>query len=122
MSIALWVVQGLLALMFLLAGGMKVLAFDRFQKQTQEQHPDRDLGLSKGFLMFIGGSELAGALGLVLPWGTGILPVLTPIAAIGLAVIMVGASRFHLKRQEPATVTIALTALCVVVAVGRSLT
>ena len=121
-STALWIVQGLLALMFLFAGGMKVFAYDRYRKQTQEQHPDRDLGLSKGFVTFIGASEVAGGLGLVLPWATGILPALTLLAAVGLTVIMVGASRFHMKRQEPATVTIVLTVLCVVVAVGRSVT
>ena len=121
MNIALWVIQGLLASLFLFAGGMKLFAQDRYREQAEQQHPDRALGLSRGLVTFIGASEVAGSLGLVLPLGTQVLPVLTPLAAIGLAVIMVLATRFHLKRGEPVSMTIGLAVLCMVVAVGRGL-
>ena len=113
MNIALWAVQGLLALMFLFAGGMKLFAYDRFIASAEQRHPDRPLGLSKGLVTFIGASEVAGALGLVLPQSTAVLPVLTALAAVGLAVIMILATRFHLQRQEAATVTIVLAVLCI---------
>ena len=121
MNIALWVIQGLLAPLFLFAGGMKLFAQDRYREQAEQQHPDRALGLSRGLVTFIGASEVAGSLGLVLPLGTQVLPVLTPLAAIGLAVIMVLATRFHLKRGEPVLMTIGLAVLCMVVALGRGL-
>ena len=100
---------------------MKLFAQDRYLQQAKQQHPDRELGLSRGLVTFIGTSEVAGALGLVLPQGSGILPVLTPLAAVGLAVVMVLATRFHLRRQEPVPVTIGLFILCAVVAGGRAL-
>ena len=121
MNIALWVIQGLLASLFLFAGGMKLFARDRFRERAEQRHPDRALGLSRGLVTFIGASEVAGSLGLVLPLGTQVLPVLTPLAAIGLAVIMVLATRFHLKRGEPVSMTIGLAELCMVVVVGRGL-
>ena len=121
MNIALWVIQGLLAPLFLFAGGMKLFAQDRYREQAEQQHSDRALGLSRGLVTFIGASEVAGSLGLVLPLATQVLPVLTPLAAIGLAVIMVFATRFHLKRGEPVSMTIGLAVLCMVVAVGRGL-
>ena len=120
-NIPLWIIQGLLALLFLFAGGMKLFAQDRYRQQAKQQHPALEIGLSRGLVTFIGASEVAGALGLVLPQGIGMLPVLTPLAAVGLAVIMLLATRFHLKRQEPASVTIGLFVLCAVVAGGRVL-
>ncbi len=121
MNVALWAVQGIVAVLFLMAGGMKVFAYERYRKMAEQQHPDRDLGLSRGLVTFIGASEVAGGLGVVLPLATGVLPILTPLAAIGLGIIMVLATRFHAKRQEPVAVTIGLFVLCAVVAVGRGL-
>ena len=121
MHIALWVIQVLLALLFLFTGGMKLFAFDRFRRSAEQRHPDRELGLSKGLVRFIGGSEVAGAFGLVLPESTSVLPALTPLAAIGLGIIMVLAIRFHLNRQEPVSAPLLLLLLCVLVAVGRSI-
>ena len=121
MIIALWTVQGLLAVLFLMAGGMKLFAYERYMKMAEQRHPDRELGLSKGLVTFIGASEVAGALGVILPEGTGIATVLTPLAAVGLAVIMVLATRFHMRRQEPVSVTIGLFVLCATVVMGRGL-
>ncbi len=83
MKSALWIVQVLLAALFVFAGGMKlVVPIEEMAKQT---------GLSAGFLRFIGVAELLGGLGLVLPGLTNIMTGLTPLAAAGLTVIMVGA-------------------------------
>ena len=79
----LWTLQGVLAVLFLLAGGAKLLTP---AEQLAAQSP-----LPVGFLQFIGVCEVMGALGLVLPSLTGIRPQLTSLAAAGLVVIMVGA-------------------------------
>lgn len=80
----LWTIQGVLAALFLFAGGMKLaLPAAELTKQTP---------LPLGFLRFIGVAEVLGALGLILPGLLRIRPGLTPLAAAGLAVIMTGAT------------------------------
>jgi len=79
----LWVVQALLAALFLFAGGMKlVMPIDQLVAQSH---------MSGGFLRFIGVVEVLGGLGLVLPGLTGIAPILTPLAAAGLVIVMITA-------------------------------
>jgi hypothetical protein len=118
-NIALWIAQGLLALAYLAAGGLKVVRpreqlvasgnFD-WMKDTS------DLGVKA-----IGTVELLGALGMILPGVTGIAPILTPIAAVGLVVVQIGAIRVHLVRAErralPANAFLLLVAAFV--AIGR---
>src|SRR3954464_6696272 len=83
MNRTLWIVQALLAALFVFAGGMKlVLPIEEMTK---------DMALPGMFLRFIGVAEVLGGLGLVLPGLTGIRPWLTPLAAAGLAIIMIGA-------------------------------
>ncbi len=84
MTYALWIVQGLLAALFLFAGGMK-LALPLEALTAQMPLP----GL---FLRFIGVAEVLGAIGLVLPGLLRIRPGLTPLAAAGLVIIMIGAT------------------------------
>lgn len=69
----------------------------------------------------IGFLEVAGAVGVVVPWATGILPLLTPLAAIGLAAVQVGAIATHAERGEweHLVLNFVLLAAAVVVAVGR---
>src|SRR2546422_6588340 len=84
MSAALWIVQGLLAAIFLFAGGAKlVLPLDQLTGPV---------ALPGLLLRFIGVCEVLGALGLVLPGLTGIRPGLTPLAAVGLVMVMIGAT------------------------------
>ena len=96
MNIALWIVQGLLAAMYLMAGTMKT-----FQTaKAKEQFPWAK-NRSDGYVRFVGVSELLGALGLILPMVTGILPWLTPIAAIGLSLIqLLAIFTEHLPKKE----------------------
>jgi hypothetical protein len=67
-------------------------------------------------------AELLGVTGLVLPWWTGVAPVLTPVAAAGLGIVMIGAATIHLRLGEPRTAlaNAGILALCVFVAVGRA--
>jgi uncharacterized membrane protein YphA (DoxX/SURF4 family) len=110
---ALWIVQGLLALLFLWAGGMKlVLPLD------QLAGPFPLPGL---FIRFIGVAEVLGGLGLVLPGLLRIRPGLTPLAAAGLVIIMIGATVIGLATGDVAMALIPLAVglLAVLVAYGR---
>jgi uncharacterized membrane protein YphA (DoxX/SURF4 family) len=84
MTRALWIIQILLALVFLLAGGAK-LAMPAAQLTAQTPLP-------APFLRFIGVAEIAGALGLILPGALHIRPGLTPLAAACLTIVMIGAT------------------------------
>jgi len=86
MNIALWIVQVLLALLFLWAGGIKLVM------PVEEMMKQMPLPLPGWFLRFIGVAEILGALGLILPRLLRIRPGLTPLAAAGLLVIMIGAT------------------------------
>ncbi len=89
----LWSVQGFLAIFFLAAGAPKILGrgIERWTGFSD---------LARPLVIFIGWAELLGAAGLVLPLATGILPWLTPLAALGLAVIVLLAAGFHLRAGE----------------------
>jgi hypothetical protein len=115
MKLALWIVQSLLAIFFMGAGCMKLFAFEKLIAQVPalaDQH---------GLVIFIGTCEVAGALGLILPGLTKIMPFLMTWAAAGLATIMVLATGFHLMRGEYSHLPITLTifALAAFVVYGR---
>ena len=93
LRIALWITQVLLALIFAMAGGMKLLSP---ASQLAPMFGSTPLAL----IRFIGAAEIAAAVGLLLPSLTRILPVLTPLAAIGLVTVMVCAVFFHISRGE----------------------
>ena len=115
MGYALWVVQGLLALVFLFAGGTKLIL--PIEAMT-EQMP---LPLPGLFLRFIGVAEVLGAIGLILPGLLGIRPGLTPLAATGLVVIMIGATVLTLAGigVAPALIPLVVGLLSAFVAYGR---
>lgn len=72
-------------------------------------------------IRFIGVAELAGAIGLLVPWYTQIMPILTPIAAVCLGLIMLPAGVIHYRRHEPRKVwlNVVILFLCLVVAYGQ---
>ncbi len=113
MTYALWIVQGLLALIFLFAGGMKlVLPLEVLTKQ---------MPLPGLFVRFIGVAEVLGAIGLILPGLLRIRPGLTPLAAAGLVIIMIGATVLTLAGGDVALALIPLVVglLSAFVAYGR---
>jgi uncharacterized membrane protein YphA (DoxX/SURF4 family) len=117
MNIALWIVQGLLAAMYGMAGVMKT-----FQTSKAREQLPWAKNRSDGFIRFVGTSELLGALGLILPLLTGVLPWLTPLAAIGLTVIqLLAIFTEHLPKKEynVIPVNVVLLALAVFVVFGR---
>ena len=113
MNYALWIVQGLLALIFLFSGGSKlVLPIEAMTKQ---------ISLPGLFLRFIGVAEVLGAAGLILPGLLRIRQGLTPLAAVGLVIIMIGATA--LTRAyigvAPALMPLVVGLLAAFVAYGR---
>jgi uncharacterized membrane protein len=111
MNVFLWIVQGLLAAMFLMAGITKLT--QPRDKLTAQLPWANDF--STPVVRLIGAAELAGALGLILPAAKGIATVLTPLAASGLAVIMLLAMAVHARRKEP--LAIAFNAVLLIAAV-----
>jgi uncharacterized membrane protein YphA (DoxX/SURF4 family) len=118
MGVFLWILQILLALIFSITGVLKLT-------QKKEDVVDR-MGYVEDFtqkqLYGIGVLEILGALGLVLPPLTGIYPVLTIFAALGLAIIMVGAFFTHLRREEiipMGVMNVMLFTMALFVAYGR---
>jgi hypothetical protein len=105
MTYVLWIVQGLLALLFLFIGGIKLVL--PIEVMT-EQMP---VPLPGPFLRFIGVAEVLGAVGLILPWLLGIQPGLTLLAAAGLVIIMTGATVLTLAGVVPGGVAGALIPL-----------
>jgi uncharacterized membrane protein len=117
MDTGLWVVQGILAVMFLMVGMAKLTK----PKEELADRMDWVEDFSEGAIKFIGGIEILAAIGLILPGLTGIAPVLVPIAATGLAGLQVGAVIVHAKRSEPQMIigNVVLIALALFVAWGR---
>jgi len=115
MNIALWIIQVLLAALFVFAGATKLIM--SIEEMTQQM----PIALPGWFLRFIGVAELLGGLGLVFPWLTGIQPKLTPLAAAGLVIIMIGATVLTLMTGEIAMALFPLVVgiLCAFVAYGR---
>lgn len=117
MNIALWVIAGILAALFLLAGLTKVTQPSAKLAANMPWVND----FSPATVKLIGGLEILGAAGLILPAALDIAPILTPLAAVGLAVIMVLAAIVHLRRGEGSMVVgnAVLFVLAVFVAVMR---
>ena len=118
MNILLWIVQVLLALLFLFAGGTKlVLPIDVLQKMGSPNQ----VQMSGLFIKFIGLVEVLGALGLVLPGLLRIKKGLTPLAAIGLTIVMIGAVIITIAGDgvKLAITPLIVLLLCVFVAYGR---
>jgi hypothetical protein len=114
-NIALWIIQILLAALFLFSGGVKLVT------PIEEMLKQMPLALPGWFVRFTGVVEVLGAIGLIVPWLTGIRPGLTPLAAAGLVVVMIGAVVFTILAGETATTPIPLVVgvLCAFVAYGR---
>lgn len=125
MNIALWIVAGLLAIAFLAGGAAKIIF-------SQEKLISIGRGLGKDFTGWIGAFpagavkaigvlEVVAAIGLILPAALGIAPILVPLAAIGLVLLMAGAMITHVIRREfrPVLGNVLYLALAAFVAWGR---
>jgi hypothetical protein len=118
MNVVLWIIAGALALAFLGAGLMKV-------SQPKEKLVASGMhwaaNASGGSVKALGGLEALAAIGLIVPPVVGIAPVLAPLAAVGIAIIMIGAIAIHVRKHEvpQAGMTALLLILAIVIAWGR---
>lgn len=111
MNVVLWILASLLAAVFLAAGAMKLtqpkekLAANPNMAWTEQFPP--------GVIKMIGLLEILAAIGLILPAALGIVPVLVPLAAVGLVLLMIGAAVTHARRREnqPIVINVVLLAL-----------
>ncbi len=114
LNLVLWSVQGFLALFFLAAGAPKLIGrgMERWTGFSE---------LARPLVVFIGFTEVLGAAGLVLPMATGILPWLTPLAAVGLGIIVLMAAGFHMRADERlnALETGLWASIAAIIAIGR---
>jgi uncharacterized membrane protein YphA (DoxX/SURF4 family) len=118
MNTALWIVAGVLAFVFVGSGALKLFVpKDKLVAAGQGWAADVDPNAIRG----IGAAEVAGAIGLIVPPLAHILPVLAPLAAVGLALTMIGAIVTHARRREYPNVVInlVLLGLALFVAWGR---
>lgn len=118
MNVMLWVLAGVLAVGFLAAGAMKL---SQPKQKLAASGMGWTEGVSAGTVKLIGSVEVLAALGLVLPPALGIAPVLAPLAALGLVLVMLGAMVVHARRSEAQmiAVNLVLLAIAAVVAWGR---
>jgi len=114
LNLVLWSVQGFLAFVFLAAGAPKIIGRGLEQWTGFSDLP-------RPMVISIGLAEVLGAAGLVLPMASGILPWLTPLAAVGLAVIVLMAAGFHIRADERlnALETALWASIAAIVAIAR---
>ena len=117
MNIVLWICAGLLAAMFLMAGVMKAT----MPKEKLEPAMQWSKTWSRPQLQALGTVEVLGAIGLILPWALNIARVLTPLAAVGCAVVMIGAVATHIRMKDykGTGMPVVLLVLAIIVAAGR---
>jgi hypothetical protein len=114
MEIAYWVVAGLLAAAFLFAGVFKLITPKEGLKAKGMNWTDQ---YSQPAIRGIAAAEVLGAVGVIVPPLVGIMPWLAPVAAIGLAIVMVGAMRAHRKLGDTIVPNVVLGLLAVAAAV-----
>ena len=118
MNIALWIAAGLLGVVMLISGAIKIFSSREQLEKNMEWVKDSKMG----FVRLVALLEILGAIGVILPGAIGVSPALVPWAAMGLALIMAGAIVLHIQRGEgfkAALPAIVLLALAVFVAWGR---
>ncbi len=112
---ALWMAQGFAALVFALAGATKLLV--EREKLAKRMHWAASWPRER--IKLLGLAEVAGAVGVIVPLATGIAPLLTPIAALCLAVLMAGAVRTHQRLDESVAPALVIALICLGIFAGR---
>ena len=110
MNIILWIITGLTALVFLASGAMKLI--QPKEKLAAQMKWVEDVTPSN--IRLIGLLEVLGAIGLILPRLTGVMPWLSSLAAIGLILTMIGGAILHTRRKEPIVPNIVLSVLAAI--------
>ncbi|HEY1416341.1 MAG TPA: DoxX family protein [Myxococcaceae bacterium] len=115
LNVALWILQALLAAVFALTGAVKLV----IPKEKLRTRMHWAGSWPPWRIKLLGLAELAGAIGLVVPVATGVAPLLTPVAALCLGGVMIGAVGTHRRLGERVMPAVVVGALCVLVGAGR---
>jgi hypothetical protein len=115
MNLALWIAQGLVGFAMLAAGGLKLIT----PRVKLVEKLKWAASWTDTNVKLLGLAEVFGAVGLIVPLLAGFLPILTPIAAVCLLILMAGAVKTHLDLKEPPIAPAVLALLCLFVALGR---
>jgi hypothetical protein len=102
MNTALWIMQGVLAALFIIPGIMKLITPGEKLREKMKAAPEKSLLPTR----LLGLLEVLGVIGIIVPYYTGIFPVLTPITALCFAVVMVGAVVVHAQKHEYKTLPV----------------
>lgn len=113
MNVFLWIVQGVLAAVFLMAGAMKVTQ----PRDKLQERMDWVSDFSDGQIRVIGALEVLGAIGLIVPALVGGVPILVAWAAVGLGLLMIGAAVTHARRGNEAQLLVGNMVLLILAAV-----
>jgi uncharacterized membrane protein YphA (DoxX/SURF4 family) len=120
MNALLWTLSIVLAVVYVVSGSSKLVAPRERLLAVPGMGWIENTPMER--VRAIGGLEIAGAIGLIVPWASGILPLLTPLAAAGLAAVQVGAMWTHIGRgeHEHLWLNVLLLVAAVLIAVGRT--
>jgi uncharacterized membrane protein YphA (DoxX/SURF4 family) len=118
MNNIVWIIQGVLALIFLSSGLMKLTQSRRRLAAGPMPYME---DLTDGAARTIGRIEILAAFGLIVPAALGIVPIVSAFAAAGIVLLMIGAARVHIRRRETSAlpINIALGLLALFVAIER---
>jgi uncharacterized membrane protein YphA (DoxX/SURF4 family) len=119
MNTLLWIVQITLAGVFLFTGFSKIFAYGQVVKVVEARSKAGPIGMSRGQAVLVGLAEVAGAAAVLVPMDVWPPYVFLRLAAAGLALLMVAAGIYHIRRQESAAPSISLFLLALFVIVGR---
>jgi len=119
MNTLLWIVQIILAGVFLFTGFSKIFAYGQVVKVVEARSKAGRIGMSRGQAVAVGLLEIAGAAGVLVPVDVWPPDVFLRLAATGLGLLMVAAAIYHVRRQESAALSVTLFLLALFVIVGR---
>ncbi|MGD0730840.1 MAG: DoxX family protein [Terracidiphilus sp.] len=119
MNVVLWIAQLILAGVFVFTGASKVLAYDEMVKAIELRSKGGKIGMTRFQASLVGQAELVGAIAVILPVDIWPPHVFLRLAAAGLALLMVIAGIYHLRRHETAAPSVVLFLLSIFVIVGR---
>ncbi|MGD0629036.1 MAG: DoxX family protein [Terracidiphilus sp.] len=119
MNTLLWITQIILAGVFIFTGFSKIFAYGQVVKVVEARSKAGPIGMSRGQAAMVGLVEIVGAAGMLVPVDVWPPYILLRLATAGLALLMVAAGIYHIRRQESAAPTVALFLLALFVIVGR---
>jgi uncharacterized membrane protein YphA (DoxX/SURF4 family) len=119
MNILMWIAQLILGGVFLFTGISKIIAYDKVRKFVEARTKGNTVSMNAGQAAVIGVAEVCGGVGEILPVQLAFPYLLPLVSSTFLAILMLGAFQYHLRRKESATPSAVLILLAVLVIIGR---